>query len=166
MQPFVGFGGLDFLDPGRDETKVGEKELAVLRQGTIAFVRAFGLHRPETTPCGQPLPVSEAHALMELDQDGPLPQTALASRLRLDKSTVSRLVDNLEGKGWIERARDPGDGRGRRLVLTEPGRKTAERIAVARAARFDGMLRRIAPEERAAVLRALAVLADAADGAL
>src|SRR5918994_1949708 len=36
----------------------------------VAFVRAFGLHRGDETPCGAPIPVSEAHALTVLDEAG------------------------------------------------------------------------------------------------
>ena len=32
----------------------------------IGLVRAFGLHKPDETPCGQPVAVAGAHALMEL----------------------------------------------------------------------------------------------------
>ncbi len=37
-----------------------------LQEQITAFIRAFGLHRPEQTPCGEPVSVAEAHALMEL----------------------------------------------------------------------------------------------------
>ena len=30
------------------------------------MVRALGLHKPDETPCGQPVAVAGAHALMEL----------------------------------------------------------------------------------------------------
>lgn len=32
----------------------------------IGLMRAFGLHKPDQTPCGQPVAVAEAHALMVL----------------------------------------------------------------------------------------------------
>ncbi len=38
----------------------------ILPEQLIAFIRAFGLHRPEQTPCREPVSVAEAHALMEL----------------------------------------------------------------------------------------------------
>ncbi|MQA97184.1 MAG: MarR family transcriptional regulator, partial [Streptosporangiales bacterium] len=31
-----------------------------LQQAVARFVRAFGLHQPDQTPCGQPIPTSEA----------------------------------------------------------------------------------------------------------
>jgi hypothetical protein len=32
----------------------------------ICLVRAFGLHKPDETPCGQPVAEAGAHALTEL----------------------------------------------------------------------------------------------------
>lgn len=134
---------------------------ADLQERMIALVRGFGLLRPDVTPCGQPLSVSEAHALMELSRgDGPS-QAALGDSLRLEKSTVSRLVTQLADRGWLARERDPGDGRVARLRLTPEGRRTAARVAAARADRYAALLERIPPPERANVLRALGVLARA-----
>src|SRR5688572_20466722 len=85
---------------------------ALLLQGRItAFVRAFGLHQPDRTPCGTPVPTSEAHAVGELDRAGPLTQGELGRRLRLEKSTVSRLVAQLTRRGWVRRAERGGDAR-------------------------------------------------------
>jgi DNA-binding MarR family transcriptional regulator len=70
-----------------------------LQEQLIALIRAFGLHRPDQTPCGEPVAVAEAHALMELAHGVPLSQNDLAARLQLEKSTVSRLVGILEARG-------------------------------------------------------------------
>jgi DNA-binding MarR family transcriptional regulator len=138
---------------------------ALALQGRItAFVRAFGLHQPDRTPCGTPVPTSEAHAVGELDRDGPLTQTTLAERLRLEKSTVSRLVAQLTGRGWVRRAEREGDGRLVWLELTPDGRRAAGELAVARAARFADLLRNIPAERRPAVIAALTTLVDAAAG--
>jgi DNA-binding MarR family transcriptional regulator len=94
-----------------------------LQAQIAAFVRAFGLHQPDQTPCGQPIPVSEAHAIGELDRDGPLTQQELARRLRLEKSTVSRLVGQLITRGWVQRGKCDGDARLVWLELTDAGRK-------------------------------------------
>jgi DNA-binding MarR family transcriptional regulator len=140
-------------------------ELALQLQGRIAaLVRAFGLHQPDQTPCGTPIPVSEAHALGELDRDGPLTQSGLGRRLRLEKSTVSRLVTQLSGRGWVRRAERNGDARLVWLELTPDGSRAAGELAVARAARFTELLRNIPPEQRPAVLDALTTLVDAAGG--
>lgn len=137
--------------------------VAELQERLIAFVRVFGLLRPDATPCGQPLSVSEAHALLELCREPGLSQAALGERLHLEKSTVSRLVTQLERQGWVDRARQSTDKRVIQLHLTEPGRRTAARIATARADHFAKVLEHIPTAERQHVLDALGVLVHAVD---
>ncbi|MBA3289040.1 MAG: MarR family transcriptional regulator [Acidimicrobiia bacterium] len=127
----------------------------------LAFVRGFGLHRGETTPCGMPISVSEAHALMELAA-GSLGQTELGHRLGLTKSTVSRLVTLLDERGWVRRSADANDGRAAQLVLTGEGRRAAAQLATARRQRLGALLEAIEPSQRPAVLQALATLTAAA----
>ena len=128
----------------------------------VAFIRAFGLHRPDETPCGTPIPVSEAHALAVLADEGPLHQTDLVHHLGLGKSTVSRLVDQVVARGWATRTPSPDDARRRLVELTPEGRAAAEAMGRARAARIERLLDRIPDTERAAVLAALETLAEAA----
>jgi DNA-binding MarR family transcriptional regulator len=141
-----------------------DRDAVELQIRISAFVRAFGLHQPDRTPCGEPVPVSEAHAVGELDRDGPMPQSELAHRLRLEKSTVSRLVANLIARGWVRRDKRPGDGRVVWLQLTGAGSRAAGELAVARAARFAELLRNIPADRRVTVIDALNLLVDAAAG--
>ncbi|MCC9706642.1 MarR family transcriptional regulator [Streptomyces sp. MNU76] len=141
----------------------GAADPALLQDALRSFVRAFGLHQPESTPCGQAIPVSEAHALGELAQEGELRQVELARRLRLQKSTVSRLVGQLTARGWVERAPAPEDGRGVTLRLTPSGQTAAHHLADARREKFARLLDAIPPDERAGVLHALGVLTEALD---
>jgi len=46
-------------------------------------------------------------------------QTSLAELLEVKPITLARLVDRLEGAGWVERRGDPADRRVFRLYLTE-----------------------------------------------
>ncbi|HEY1012216.1 MAG TPA: MarR family transcriptional regulator [Herpetosiphonaceae bacterium] len=110
------------------------------------FIRAFGLHRPLQTPCGVGISVAEAHALTELAA-GALTQSALAERLQLEKSTVSRLVTHMETQGWLLRTPAPTDSRVRQLSLTETGRRLAQQVDQARRAKFARLLARLTPTE-------------------
>ena len=132
-----------------------------LQEQLVALIRAFGLHRPDQTPCGQPVAVAEAHALMELAQGTPLSQNDLVVRLQLEKSTVSRLVGILETRGWIVRARSAQDGRARELRLTDTGRQIAADLAEARRVKFARVFEAIPETERAAVLESLQILVEA-----
>ncbi|WP_433796218.1 MarR family winged helix-turn-helix transcriptional regulator [Actinoplanes sp. CA-252034] len=137
-------------------------EVDAAQEALMRFVREFGLHQPDRTPCGQPLPVSEAHAMVEIARDGSLRQVDLARRLRLEKSTVSRLVTNLAARGWIRRETAGEDGRGVLLLLTEDGATAAARQANARRARLAAVLDRIPATQRDTVVAALQILAEAA----
>ncbi len=132
-----------------------------LQRRIVAFVRAFGLHRPDETPCGAPVPVSEAHALAVLAEQGPLPQRDLGEQLGLRKSTISRLVDQLERRGWAGRRSGGDDARERLVGLTTEGRKAADDIAARRAERMARVLEHIPEGDRPAVLAALDALVEA-----
>lgn len=136
-------------------------EVVDLQERMVALIRAFGLHKPDETPCGKPVSVAEAHALMELSRAQTLVQKELASRLRLEKSTVSRLVGILEGRGWVERSRSLQDGRAVELRLTGAGRRTAEGIAEARREKFARVLETIPEGERESVLESMKILEEA-----
>jgi DNA-binding MarR family transcriptional regulator len=56
-------------------------------------------------------------------------QQALAERLGVPPSRMVALVDDLEGRGLVERRNDPEDRRVRGLHLTSKGRSTPERAA-------------------------------------
>jgi len=53
----------------------------------------------------------------------------LAAYLGLEKSTVSGLVDRAEGRGLLKRTRNPSDGRGVHVSLTDEGASLALRGA-------------------------------------
>jgi DNA-binding MarR family transcriptional regulator len=141
------------------------QDAARLQASFANVVRALGLLRPDTTPCGQPMSVTEAHAIGELDAAGRLTQQRLADRLRLQKSTVSRLVDELCADGLVTRRTNPDDRRSVLLELTALGRKRSERLAAARQALFVRLLDRLTADERRLVVAGLDRLARAADAA-
>lgn len=101
--------------------------------------------------------------MAEIARDGHLRQAELTRRLRLEKSTISRLVTNLERRGWITRQAASEDGRGVLLQLTEAGVTAAALQAEARRTRFTTLLARIPDDQRASVVHALQTLAEAAD---
>lgn len=67
---------------------------------------------------------------------GSVRQGELAARLQLEKSTVSRLVRQMEAHVWIQRNSDRHDGRAVLIRLTKRGRDTASDLARARQANF------------------------------
>ncbi len=132
-----------------------------LRKAFHALVRSFGLLDTARTPCGQPVAVSHAHALMELQRHPGATQNELAAALGLSKSAVSRMAAGLERRGWLERRQDSDDGRVRRLTLTARGGDLARKIDDASLGHFEAMLGGIPPHRRAVTLETLQLLRGA-----
>ena len=137
------------------ECQVNAEELI---ESVVAFVRSFGLHKPDKTPCGQPVAVAEAHALMDLTAMGPMRQGELAARLNLEKSTVSRLVRQMEAQHWIQRVSDQADGRAVLIQVTKQGRETAAQLARARQQKFVRIISAIPQSKRPMVIEAISTL--------
>ena len=80
-------------------------------------------------------------AIIVLLNDGAMTQGQLGERLHLEKSSVSRLIDGLEKRGWIVRTKAPEDSRQRLLTATPKALETAEHCAtVARAIHGEAQL--------------------------
>lgn len=141
---------------GRHESSVDPN--LEFQNNMIALVRALGLHKPDQTPCGQPISVGEAHALMEVAREPGITQNGLVLRLRLEKSTVSRIASMLERRGWITRVRDAVDTRYVCLHLTALGRKNNAAIATARAAKFAAIFEALPKAKRTDVVGAISAL--------
>ena len=132
-----------------------------LQDNLVAFVRAWGLLAgSDRTPCGVQIPLSQAHALIELDR-GPMTQRNLTAALRLERSSVSRLVDRLTDRGWITASVDPDHGGGVLLSLTDEGHRVHRQLSSARSERFAALLAAIPPDRRDEVVEALALLTTA-----
>lgn len=61
---------------------------------------------------------SHGYLLMQIADKPGIPLGRVAEVLMLDASTLTRLIEKLESKGWVERR---ADGRGRLLFLTASG---------------------------------------------
>jgi DNA-binding MarR family transcriptional regulator len=101
---------------------------------------------------------TEAHAIDELRIRGPLAQKDLAGALGLQKSTVSRLVDQLEANDLVARVPSPADQRSVHVVLTPNGKRRAARLATARRALFERLLEGLGARDRRTVIDGLSRL--------
>ncbi len=69
------------------------------------------------------MPLTQFDVLLQLRlHGGRLRMCDLAGALMLSRSGLSRLVDQVQARGWVEREPDPADARGLYAVLTAPGR--------------------------------------------
>lgn len=148
----------------RRESSAG-LDATALRSLVQRFVRAFGLLSADQTPCGKPLAVSHAHALMVLAERSSerrrATQQELGQALGIDKSNVARLCAKMERAGHVKQERSPHDGRSRLLSLTRAGRKVAESVEASSRRRFQQILDALDQEARPKLLTALTHLNNA-----
>jgi DNA-binding MarR family transcriptional regulator len=79
----------------------------------------------------------------EAESDRRLSQQAVGERLRIDRTTMVSLIDELERAGYVKRERNPGDRRAYVLMLTAAGKKAqarAEQAVDVHALEFFGRL--------------------------
>lgn len=65
-------------------------------------------------------------ALLSIDRDEGTPSTLLAPRMGMEPSSLTRTLKSMEEKGLIERRKNPDDGRGVLIYLTEFGKEKRE----------------------------------------
>ena len=124
-------------------------------------VRAAGLLQPDETIPGQTVSMSQAFALHELDSGTLLSQRDLAERLRLEKSSVSRMAAEMERKGLLVRERDPDNRRQYRLRLTDRGHAMHVRMASTFHMQYEQWVAAMTRAERVALLKGLPALVRA-----
>ncbi|WP_181687219.1 MarR family winged helix-turn-helix transcriptional regulator [Halorhabdus salina] len=71
----------------------------------------------------------EYRVLFALTEREGITQSDLVERHHLEKSSIARVVAQLESKGYVEKRPDPDDRRRKRLYLTETGQTLREEIA-------------------------------------
>ncbi|MFD5118335.1 MarR family winged helix-turn-helix transcriptional regulator [Streptomyces sp. NPDC058385] len=119
------------LDP-EQSAELAERLRAAI-QLLLPELRAHGM-QSRLTP-------SRLAALAALSAHGPLRISDLATRMGIALSTVSRMVDLLDGFGWIEREADPEDQRATLIALNDTGQalldSTRRQAATRLAERID-----------------------------
>ena len=72
----------------------------------------------------------EALVLLVHSRDGSLPLSKIGERLQVHATSVTNVIDRLEAAGLVRREPNPRDGRGTLAVITEEGRKVADKATV------------------------------------
>ncbi|PXX62433.1 DNA-binding MarR family transcriptional regulator [Nocardia tenerifensis] len=101
------------------------------------------------------------HALLAaLAEFGPISQADLGRRTRIDRSDIVATVNELAGRGFVERGPDHGDRRRKIVTITAAGTahlaELDERLAVAQ----DELLAGLDAAERAELVRLLTRILD------
>ena len=85
-------------------------------------------------------------------EGGPMTVNQIASELRLDKSTASRVAQSLEQKGLAVRAEHPADGRSLQIGVTARGRRLYARVLSESIACYGALLEDVSLEVQTAVV--------------
>ena len=97
----------------------------------------------------------EWRVLAALAQASPIRTAAVIERTTLDKVSVSRALQRLQGKALVARETDPDDARGYLVRLLPAGRTLLRRIVPMVQERERFLLDTLEPAERAALDAAL-----------
>jgi DNA-binding MarR family transcriptional regulator len=101
-------------------------------------------------------------ALAVVNKLGPMRMGALASRVGIQVSTMSRIVDVLVASGWAERQVDEADHRACVIVATEAGTDLINSVRRSNESRLADCISRLDPGDLAALQAALPVLENLA----
>lgn len=112
-------------------------------------------------------PILEAHGLsmwayvvlLALDEGPARGQGVLAQEIGADKTRIIAVLDDLQGRGLIERTPDPADRRARVLALTPEGRRLRDATQADIQARENRLLAKLPAADRRGFLNALEILA-------
>ena len=108
-------------------------------------------------PLGLKLP--HVGILMAIELTDGLSQQALCDRLGVFSSRLVGLIDDLEGRGLVERRDNPADRRSYAPFLTEAGRATLEQIRGVGKQHRDAVCAALSETERALLADLLARIA-------
>lgn len=133
-----------------------------LRELVRLFIRKLGvLEKGEASCCG--ITVGQCHVLVEIAKTGETTLNALAEELNLDKSTMSRTLNNMVDNDLVSRLTDPEDRRYLNIQLSPQGKKVYEEIESRMEAYFQNVVAAIPEQKRGQVLESLQLLLQALD---
>ena len=101
--------------------------MSTIVNDVVAFCRMFAMLERDQVCCGT-VTMAQCMVLQTL-LDGTWDASTLAGQARVTKGAMTRLLDGLESRGFVERHQDPNDGRRWLIELTASGTKEARRLA-------------------------------------
>lgn len=123
------------------------------------LVRAYQF-RDRNEICCHDVTVSQCYTLEALDREGAMTMSELGNFLFLDISTISRVIDQLEDAGHVQRIEDSDDGRITRVELTRKGQSLHTRIEDSLREDYKCILEVIPTRSRDDVVRAVELLLE------
>lgn len=132
-----------------------------LRELIRILVRNLGiLEKSDSSCCG--VTIAQCHAIVEIGRTKRIALVDLADLLGLDKSTMSRTINNLVEAGLVIRDLDAENRRYVVIQLTDGGNKVFENIEESMGQYYKSIFSSIPENKRGQVLESLQLLTDAA----
>lgn len=146
---------------GRGDRQMLKEESNYFRELIRVLVRNLGiLERSEASCCGVTL--SQCRALVEVGRAGEVSLNELAEALSLDKSTMSRTINNLVEAELVIRELHAEDRRYVTIKLTDKGIGAFKNIEESMEQYYETLLFSILENKRVQVLESLQLIVDAA----
>ncbi|MET7459791.1 MarR family winged helix-turn-helix transcriptional regulator [Nonomuraea sp. NPDC005501] len=127
-----------------------------LCRASAAVARAADVHATE-----EGLGVGQHLVLQMLDAVGPCSQQTLSEELRIDRSVMVGICDDLEQAGHVRRERNPRDRRSYAVTITDSGRRRLAEAQASIPAFLEDTFQALTPEERGQLSAILAKLLQA-----
>lgn len=86
-------------------------------------------------------------ALLSIDKEGGTPSTSLGPKMGMEATSLTRTLKSMEEKGLIIRKKNPEDGRGVLIYLTEFGKEKRE-LSKNTVLKFNDAVRKSISEEK------------------
>jgi DNA-binding MarR family transcriptional regulator len=86
-------------------------------------------------------------ALLSIDREDGTPSTAISSRMGMEPTSLTRTLKTLEEKGLIIRKKNPDDGRGVQIYLTDLGKQMREQSKIT-VLKFNEVVKQNISEEK------------------
>jgi DNA-binding MarR family transcriptional regulator len=103
------------------------------------------MYNEEATKYGATM--STGFALLSIDREKGTPSTALGPKMGMEATSLTRTLKSMEEKGLITRKKNPVDGRGVLLYLTEFGKEKRE-LSKTTVLRFNEVIKEHVSEEK------------------
>ena len=127
----------------------------------VAFCRMFAVFERDQICCGT-VTVAQCVVLQTLLSDT-WDVSSLAAKTRVTKGAMTRLVNGLEERGFVERQQDPEDGRRWFIALTPNGQREAKRLRKMTEDAVTLILARIPESKRESTQNAIGLLRSAVE---
>jgi DNA-binding MarR family transcriptional regulator len=134
----------------RDRTKEVVWLIRRLMQGSYIYNKELNKKYQVSAP--------QLASLLALFENGPMPPSQIAKYIMVNSSTVTGIIDRLEQKGLVERARISRDRRVITIALTEKGQELAKNAPPPIQKKIVDGLKKLPPSETEQIVQALTKL--------